>query len=32
MDDKSRSNDEVYDDWINYIKKRNDIFKKTDTA
>jgi hypothetical protein len=32
MDEKSRSNDDVYDEWINYIKKRNSFFKKADQA
>jgi hypothetical protein len=29
MRDKSTSNDEVYDEWMNYIKKRNNYYKET---
>ena len=27
MEDKNRSNDEVYDEWMDYIKKRNNYYK-----
>jgi hypothetical protein len=29
MTDKTRSNDDVYEEWKEYISKRNDFHKKT---
>jgi len=32
MEDKNRSNDEVYEEWMDYIKKRNNFYKKAKTV
>jgi len=32
MEEKSRSNDDVYEDWVSYIKKRNNYYKETKSA
>jgi hypothetical protein len=29
MNEKSTSNDEVYDEWMSYIKKRNSYYKES---
>lgn len=32
MKEKIRSNDEVYNDWLEYIKKRNSYYKQKTKA